>query len=429
MKSPKVPEGKRVIDAAPEQPSGARLARVVVVLLAIAAGLGVALGFFTTGALWCADHLQELLWAKAEVALGWWAPLALCTAGGLCVGVATVRLGCTLDTLGQVIARCRAQGGYALPASVPKVLLLFLLPIAFGGAIGPEAGVSGLVVALASRAVHAMRRSGVAAVRDADHPLAAALSVIAPGNSTPDARYERVPGAVLWGVGGAGFVVGARLFSLAFGPAGSLPRFDAIDYGTLDAATVRVALVGVAVGCVLALFSAKSDALLARVTTRPTDASPRRAVAQAVLCGIALGTVACALPNVLFSGQVATRELAGGWREAAAGVLAATALAKLVLSNACVRTGWVGGQFFPLIFCGVSAGFALAAVAGVDPRLPVALTCAALVSGATGKWLLTTLVLALCFPPASLPAVAASAFVATRVAAAAHAHAERRQRA
>lgn len=423
MKSPKVPEGKRVIDATPEQPSGARLARVVVVLLAIAAGLGVALGFFTTGALWCADHLQELLWAKAEVALGWWAPLALCTAGGLCVGVATVRLGCTLDTLGQVIARCRAQGGYALPASVPKVLLLFLLPIAFGGAIGPEAGVSGLVVALASRAVHAMRRSGVAAVRDADHPLAAALSVIAPGNSTPDARYERVPGAVLWGVGGAGFVVGARLFSLAFGPAGSLPRFDAIDYGTLDAATVRVALVGVAVGCVLALLSAKANALLARVTTRPEDASPRRAVAQAVACGVALGAVACALPNVLFSGQVATRELADGWRQAGAGVLAATALAKLALSNACVRTGWVGGQFFPLIFCGVSAGFALAAVTGVDPRLPVALTCAALVSAATGKWLLSTLVLALCFPPASLPAVAAAAFASARATARLHARA------
>lgn len=46
----------------------------------------------------------------------------------------------------------------------------------------------------------------------------------------------------------------------------------AIDYGALDAATVGVALAGVAVGCVLALLSAKADSLLARVTTRPEDA-------------------------------------------------------------------------------------------------------------------------------------------------------------
>jgi H+/Cl- antiporter ClcA len=131
-----------------------------------------------------------------------------------------------------------------------------------------------------------------------------------------------------------------------------------------------------------------------------------------------MGAVACALPDVLFSGQSATYALSTSWQTAGAATLLATAVAKIVLSNVCVRSGWVGGEFFPLIFCGVAAGFALSAITGADPRLAVAVACAATVSGATGKWLLSTLVLALCFPPASLPAVAVAAYVAARLMAA-----------
>ncbi|MGN0076502.1 MAG: chloride channel protein [Parafannyhessea sp.] len=408
----------RVIDATTEPPTGATLARVSVALLLLALAIGFLVGFFCIGALWCVDQLQEQIWDHAVAAAGRWVALPLCVAGGLAVGAATTRLGFSLDTLAIVVARCRKEGGYRLPGTIAQTLLLFALPIAFGGAVGPEAGISGLVAALATSGIRILRRSGVAAVCDPGRPLAAALSVVAPGNRTPDRRYTRIPKVVLWGAAGLGFAVGAALFAHVFGPAGSLPRFDAIPYAALDAPAIVTAALGLALGCALALLSKGTKALLDRIEPKQGQKDARTTMRRALACGAILGVMACVLPDVLFSGQSATYELSTSWQTATAATLLATAVAKVVLSNVCVRSGWVGGEFFPLIFCGVSAGFALAAITGADPRLAVAVACAATVSGATGKWLLSTLVLALCFPPASLPVVAGAAYVSARLMAA-----------
>lgn len=405
----------RVIGASAEPPTGIALARVFAAVLLLALAIGLLVGFFCIGALWCVDQLQEAIWDHAVAAVGRWAALPLCVLGGLAVGGATARLGFSLDTLGTVVARCRREGGYRLPGTLGQTLLLFALPIAFGGAIGPEAGVSGLVAALATSGVRILRRSGVAAVCKPDHPLAAALSVAAPGNRTPDRRYARLPKTLLWGMAGLGFAAGAALFAHIFGPAGSLPRFDAIPYAALDAPAIVTAALGLVLGCALALLSRGTKALLGRIEPRLNQRDARATLWRALACGALMGAVACVLPDVLFSGQSATSGLSASWPATGAATLLATAVAKIVLSNVCVRSGWVGGEFFPLIFCGVSAGFALAAITGADPRLAVAVACAATVSGATGKWLLSTLVLALCFPPASLPAVGVAAYVAARL--------------
>ena len=139
-------------------------------------------------------------------------------------------------------------------------------------------------------------------------------------------------------------------------------------------------------------------------------------VTRAVICGLVLGAVACFLPDVLFSGQSATGELMGDWASRGAALLAATAVVKLILTNLCESSGWVGGEFFPLIFCGVSGGYAAAALLGVDPLLPVAVCAGAFVATHTRKPLLAVCVLAICFPPLSLPAVAVGAFIGAKVA-------------
>ena len=80
----------------------------------------------------------------------------------------------------------------------------------------------------------------------------------------------------------------------------------------------------------------------------------------------------------------------------------------------CVAGGWIGGEFFPMIFCGVSVGYALTLATGCDPMIAVACTTAALVSACTRKPVLTIVVLALCFPPTTLPLVAVCAVLAAK---------------
>lgn len=151
------------------------------------------------------------------------APVLLCTLGGALVGVATSHTGFSLDTLGVVVGRCRTEGGYRVK-NWPWALVLFALPIAFGGAVGPEAGVSGFTAALGTMAMHGMRRSGVAVARNAStHPPAAAWKALSPATSDEGRRYARGPRILLWAVAAVGFVFGALGISRLFGPGAGFP--------------------------------------------------------------------------------------------------------------------------------------------------------------------------------------------------------------
>lgn len=382
-----------------------------VLLLALALALGLLVGLGTIAALRLADGLQDLLWERLPgllpVALQPLFPLAFCTLGGLVVGLWTKRCGYTLETLGQVMAHLRQEGGYHL-RSLPKTLVLFLLPIAFGGAVGPEAGITGFAAAGFTAALGAMRRTGRAMADDPAHLLRSAARGLL-GDGGEGRLRHRWARALAWGVAGVGFALGARLLTLVLGPSAGLPRFAPIDYLGLAPASAVAGAVALALAYAMVLFMSAAGRAASRV------AGHGGVVGRAVVCGLALGAVACLLPGVLFSGQAATGDLIGSWQAVGAAVLLVTAFAKLALSKLCVASGWVGGEFFPLIFCGVSGGYAAAALLGADPLLPVAVCAGCLVGASTGKALLATAVLALCFPPASLPVVLVAAWVGARL--------------
>ena len=409
-----------VIDATDERPHGVALARVALALVACALVAGFVVGIGCLAALRGVDLLQELVWDRLALALPApirpFAPLALCVAGGIAIGLWTKHVGFRLDTLGVIVKRCRAEGGYEF-RDMGEALVLFALPIAFGGAVGPEAGVSGIVCALATKAMRALRRQGVAAVSDTSRPLAAALAELLPagrggsasanGRATAldadvDWRYDRWPRRVLWGFGGLGFVGGIAFLARMLGPGGGLPRFEPIDY--LHGSWL-VGILAIACGIVLAGVAGAAKKAAA------TALSGMGHVQRATICGICLGIVAIWLPDVLFSGQKATGELISSWQEKGAVALGATCVLKLCLTQLSVEGDWVGGEFFPLIYYGVCLGYVLALVTGASPMVPVACACGALVGAATSSPILTTCVLALCFPPASLPVVALSACV------------------
>lgn len=409
VEKPKTHE--RIIDAAEEVPRGVALLRASLVLLLWALLAGVVVGAGCLATLKVVDLLQEAVWDGLAEALpqplGTVAPVLLCTLGGVLVGMATNHAGFSLDTLGVVVGHCRTEGGYRVK-NWPWALVLFALPIAFGGAVGPEAGVSGFTAALGTMAMHGMRRSGVAVARNASsHPLAAAWKALSPAASDEGRRYARGPRILLWAVAAVGFVIGALVVSRLFGPGAGFPRFDGIDYLGLDANALW-AFLALPLGWVLARLAELAGKAAKLACGR------MKTVPKAVLCGVVLGLVAMALPEVLFSGQSGTRDLLNSWQTMGAGVLLATCVAKLALTQLCEETGWVGGEFFPLIFCGVAAGYAVAAITGGNPMLAVALSTGALVGAATRKWLLTTCVLALCFPPVSLPVVALAAFLGAK---------------
>ena len=90
----------------------------------------------------------DLLWHTIPQKLNF--PLytvLLCLLGGLILGLYKNKVGNYPDELETVMGKVKKEGFYPYD-KVPTMLLCALLPLLFGASIGPEAGLTGVIVGL-----------------------------------------------------------------------------------------------------------------------------------------------------------------------------------------------------------------------------------------------------------------------------------------
>ena len=160
-------------------------------------------------------------------------------------------------------------------------------------------------------------------------------------------------------------------------------------------------VVGALAGWLFFPFGAAARALAAKLGDRP--------VAKAVIAGIVLGALGIVLPYALFAGDAQTEELGEVWTTIPAIVLIATGFAKVFTTQLCLNLGWRGGHFFPIIFAGISLGYGLAALTGVDPVFALCVVTGALVGAVMRQPIMTMVLLFLVFPVAGAPALLGAA--------------------
>ena len=187
------------------------------------------------------------------------------------------------------------------------------------------------------------------------------------------------------------------LLTRMFGGGLSLPRYTDISFGKEELIwAVPLILVGAVAGWLFRIF----DAVFSRISELAGD----RPVAKAVTAGVILGLCGMALPFVMFSGEVQADELNATWAALSAAVLVATGFVKIAATALCVNMGWRGGHFFPTVFAGISIGYGMASVLGIDPVFCVCAVTAAVVGGVVRRPLMAVLLLFLCFPLHSVKA-------------------------
>lgn len=112
---------------------------------------------------------------------------------------------------------------------------------------------------------------------------------------------------------------------------------------------------------------------------------------------------------MLFSGQHSVAWLLT-MQHAAPWLLTLLAVLKLVFMRLCLNFGWRGGDLFPLLFVGLTQGFALAAwLPQVDTMLTVAVTATAMMAVLGHHPALAAVMVALFCPLTLLPAIALAA--------------------
>jgi H+/Cl- antiporter ClcA len=98
-----------------------------------------------------------------------------------------------------------------------------------------------------------------------------------------------------------------------------------------------------------------------------------RPVIRGLIGGLGLGIIGAALPITMFSGEGQINGLITNGAQLGVGMLLIIALAKMVLTNLALTTGWKGGYIFPVLFAGAAIGVAVDILFPIIPQ-PVAVT-------------------------------------------------------
>ena len=346
-------------------------------------------------------------------------PFVVCVLGGVLIGLYEKTTHVKTDDLNQVMAKVKEDGGYPYD-NLGKLSVAALLPLLFGGSIGPEAGLTGVIAGLCTWVGGRLRRFGAEFRELTLLGCQAALTAlftapvfgfVAPlagaAEDTDGELMLKLPRAqkfVVYGVAIAGGMGAYLMLGQIMGGGMGMPRFDRATAGAAELVwLIPLALAGTACGWVFHATEKGSASLSAKLGDRP--------VLKGALAGLLLAAAGTALPYTMFAGETQADALMEGYLAIPAAVLIATALVKAALTPALINLGWRGGHFFPVIFAGVSLGYGLAILTGADPVFCVAVCTASTMGAVMRQPAMVVGLLLMCFPPQGIVAMIAAAVI------------------
>lgn len=386
-------------------------------MMLLALAVGFVVGFLVFLVMNLSTWLTDLVWGgylKGTVEISLF-PLIVCTAGGLVIGLWTFFTDNQVEPLEKVMGEFKQTGTYGIDPV--KGTVSFLLPLVFGGSIGFEAGLTGIITAACCWIRDRLKAAGLRAAAVADVTISACLSaifgtplvgIVAGAESSPDdgeAELMEAPDVnaynmrrpakiVLYTSAAFGAFAGIRVCSAVFDASAGFPRFDAVTAGGTQLLWVFVAI---AVAYVMTLVYHGTQYLARNIAARTGD-SALGVIGRPLAAGFIIGLLAIAFPYVLFPGETQSHMLMESWGTWTAVALIATGMLKAFATPLCINWGWVGGNFCPSIFAGAACGYGIAMVTGADPALMVTVVVTAFLAGVVRKPVLTIAILLLCFP-------------------------------
>ena len=380
-------------------------------LIAFAVVLGAVTGVVIWGFLKAVSYVTGLLWEKLPEAVqfpGY--AIALCAVGGLIIGIVRKFFGDYPEELETVMTKVKKDGHYDYSKMLVMLIAAFL-PLVFASSVGPEAGLTGVIVGLCywvgDNVKYAKEHEkeyseigeavtlgvlfhvplfGIFAVEETEVELAKeeALGI----------RLPKPMKLVLYGSAVAGGLIAFYLLREFFGAAmEGFPSFDVASFTIPDFVAIILYLI---IGIIMAYIFMGSEFIFEKISGVVPG------IVKETLCGVALGAVITVVPMAAFSGEEQMGELTGTFKTFLPLVLIGIAVVKLILTSMCIKLGLKGGHFFPLIFACVCMGFGVGIfIFGYDlPHLVFAagIVTAACLGAQMKKPIAVAVLCLLCFP-------------------------------
>jgi H+/Cl- antiporter ClcA len=326
------------------------------------------------------------------------------------------------EDLDTVMAKVKSEKTYSYD-NMLVMLLAALFPLLLGASIGPEAGLTGVIIGLCYWAGDNLKFAGVNTKAYSEVGTAVTLSVLfgsplfgifAVEEDDGDQVYQLTKSSkiFLYGLAIAGGMGAYMGLTAVFG-AGmeGIPTFETALPRGWD---FPMMIVYILAGCILAWFYEKTHHGFHHV------ASKMPAVAGETAAGLCLGVAGAFVPMVMFSGEGEMHELMHSFGAYLPWMLVGLAFLKVLLTNICIQLGLKGGHFFPLIFAGVCLGYGIAmfafpAAAAEHVVFGAAIVTSALLGGTMRKPMAVTMLLFLCFPVRMFVWIFLAAVVSSKV--------------
>ncbi len=361
----------------------------------------------------------ELIWTVVPSNFDFkYYPIVVCTLGGLILGIYQKITKAVPDELSTVMIKIKRDKFYPYN-KVFLICISALLPLIFGGSIGPEAGLTGIITSLcywagthmkiAKNKIPDLLQIGISATLGTIF-YAPLFGLIAPVEQMPDSEENRNSihttkiisniTAILCAIG--------MLFLLrsVFGGSFGLPRIGSYTITNTERLWgIPLAVLGSGFGVLFLLFEKCSFFIFSKLQSK------LGLIFCTSLSGAALGITGTFLPLVMFSGEESITELQGTFNQFSPWLLIVSGIIKLLMTNICIKSGWKGGHFFPVIFCGVSIGFGTAMLTGLDMTFCAAVITASLLGTTMKKPLAVTVLLLLCFDIRVVPWILLASFI------------------
>ncbi|MED1918522.1 chloride channel protein [Bacillus thuringiensis] len=375
-------------------------------LILYSLAVGGVTGLLTWSFLAIVSLTTHFLWVDLPkvMALENWT-LIVCVVGGILVGLCQKYFGNYPRKMDDVVAefketkRIDYHSGY-------KSAITAICVLSFGASLGPEAALVGIVGGLATWAGDVIKSFVKKKTVFNEHgdimieySVEATIGMIfrTPlyGASTffedrEDSRRIKLIKTLVYSITTvAGFFVFILLSKI------DNRQFSLADFGSAELggheiiAIIPLILLGVLLGKVYEFFGYILPTIL-----QPLE---KYKIIKAVIGGGVLGGIGTVLPITLFSGEHQLTDLVAEWTDMSIYLLVAIGIVKLFLTEVCLATGWRGGHIFPIIFAGVSIGYAMSLLFPIDPVTSVAIVTTALTSAVLQKPLAVLLILIMIF--------------------------------
>lgn len=344
--------------------------------------------------------------------------IAVCLLGGLIIGFYQKKFGAYPEELETVMGKVKKDKYYPYN-NVFVICIAALLPLLFGGSIGPEAGLTGVIVGLCYWVGDRIKFVNVHLKEITKIGLSTAIGTIfgaplfglvMPIEEKVDydkeitvSKFSKTIYIIVSVMSAFGVF---SLLNSFFGGGIGIPQ---IEYAKITSNEqifgIPLALVGVILGICYLVFDRFTMAFFMKLQGKIGI------VISTMLGGLILGVMGTYFPLTMFSGEESMGEIISTYKEYAPWLLILTGLLKLLLTNVCIKSGWRGGHFFPVIFSGVSVGCGVAILTGLNSAFCMGVITAGLLGVIMKKPFAVSLLLMLCFPLRVIPWLIISAFI------------------